>query len=118
MALPKTARWGESKLLPLRPYPHGSFLQIPAQSAIPLTASEYKKKTLVTGMRASISSCQHLAPYFTIFWGGRGIQQQKRNTGIQNWELAWLTLAWVDLGTQATENVLTAAVGADSEGPV
>lgn len=26
--------------------------------------------------------------------------------------------AWVDLGTQATENVLTTAVGADNECPV
>lgn len=79
---------GTSQTLPKM----ANVLEFGPRCNVPLTTFEYKKRTLVAGTQASNPLCQHLAPYFTIFWGGRGVQQQKRNTGVQNWESAWLML--------------------------
>lgn len=46
-----------------------------------------------------------------------GVQQQKKNTSPEL-GVSRAHTAWVDLGTQATGNVLTAAEGANNEGPV
>lgn len=69
---------------------------------------------LVTGFSS-------LAPASTSllnnFFEEMGIQQQKKNTSPELGASQAHT-AWVDLGTQATEHVLTAAGIANNEGPV
>lgn len=49
-------------------------------------------------------------------WEGSPTTKEKHRSPELGVSLAYI--AWVDLRTQATENVLTAAVGADNEGPV
>lgn len=105
-------------MLPLGPYPHG---QCPTDSGprcnVPLTASEYKEDfgNRNTGFYSFVSASGSL---FLSILGREGSPTTKEKHRSPELGVSLAHSAWVDLGTQATENVLTAAVGADNEGPV
>lgn len=65
------------------------------------------------GNRRTGFCCSASASYLTI-WG----EESEGLPATQEKHRSLDHIAWVDLRTQATENVLTAAVGADNAGPV
>lgn len=123
MALPRRGRWGEStrlQSLPLLALYSNSQLPIDPgpRCDVPLTAFEHKKRTLVTGAQTSTSLHQLLASYLTFWEVGREESNNKRKTPESRTGSQHGSHCLGGLRTQATENVLTAAVGADNEGPV